>query len=95
MPTIKMLIIKGRTEVDIMLLMMDPSEAPMKKKHVPYTEEAIPAVFPIGSIANALLLGSTAKLIPISTAIAPKTKEKLAEALVKKLAMNNTVPTAA
>ena len=30
-----MLAIKGRTDLDIRLLMMDPSEAPMKKKQVP------------------------------------------------------------
>src|SRR5262245_56121608 len=31
----KMLTIRGMTDLLIMLLMMDPSEAPMKKKHVP------------------------------------------------------------
>ena len=70
----KILATKGRTDRDIMLLMIDPSEAPMKKKQVPYTEEAIPAVFPIGSIAKALLFGSTAKLIPISRARGIKNK---------------------
>ena len=91
----KMLITKGRTDVLIRLLMMDPSEAPIKKKQVPYTEEAMPAVFPMGSIASALLLGSTAKLIPIRTATALKKNTKLGGSPVTKVKSSNIVPAAA
>ena len=91
----KKLVTKGRTVLVIRLLMMEPSEAPMKKKQVPYTEEASPAIFPIGSIANALLLGSTAKLIPISTATALKKKVKLGGSPIMNVNNNITVPTVA
>jgi hypothetical protein len=52
--------------------MTDPRVAPMKKKDVPYNAEAIPAMFPIGSIASALLFGSMAKLRDINNAMAMK-----------------------
>jgi hypothetical protein len=39
-----------------------------KRKMFPYTADAMPAISPIGSIAKALLFGSTARFIPISIA---------------------------
>lgn len=73
--------------------MTEPKADPIKKKMVPYNAEAIPAVWPIGSIARALLLGSIARLSDINSAIAIKNTNISGRLLATTVMISNTVAT--